>query len=422
MSAPAAPAAPAPGGAFSTRIVLALVLVGLIAFSGFAVLSAYAPDLQTGGPGAHAASRSAVGYAAVRALLEGQGVEVEVSRAKQPYRLRPPGASAPLLVVTPPRAAGAKDLEPFLTFQPLLIVLPKWQVAPDPRRPEFVRKAGVLWASGAEVTALTKIAPGTRLENRRGVTRPTLVGAEPPYDPAIRLPLGEIDRLQTLSGPSLRPVLVDEVGRAVLACSSLFEQVCVLSDPDLINTHGIKSRDTARAGLDVLNSLRSIEGPVVFDLTLHGIRSDRNLLRLMLTPPFLGFTLCAVAAALAMGWHAAARFGPTAREDRALALGKQALVDNSAGLFRMAGKEHELAPAYLRLVEQQAARAAGGERAPHGEAERQAWLDRIAAGRGVEARLASLEGEARGARTRGDLLALARRLYHWRSEMMRERR
>jgi hypothetical protein len=421
VSAAAAPAAPAPG-AFSTRIVLALVVVGLVAFSGFAVLSAYAPELQAGGPGAHAASRSAVGYAGLRALLEGQGVEVVISRSEQPYSLRPRPGRAPLLVVTPPRGAGAKDLEPFLNFQPLLIVLPKWQAAPHPSRPEWVRKAGLVWASGAEVPLLSKIAPGTRIDNRRGASRPTLVGAETQDEAAIRLPLGEIDRLQTISGPSLRPVVVDDQGRTVVACSNFYGQVCILADPDLINTHGIKSRDTARAGLDVINSLRSIDGPVMFDVTLHGIQADRNLLKLMLTPPFLGFTLCAVAAALAMGWHAAARFGPTAREDRALALGKQALVDNSAGLFRMAGKEHELAPAYLRLVEQQAARAAGGERAPHGEAERQAWLDRIAAGRGVESSLSSLEDEARRARSRGDLLGLARRLYHWRSEMMRERR
>jgi hypothetical protein len=88
----------------------------------------------------------------------------------------------------------------------------------------------------------------------------------------------------------------------------------------------------------------------------------------------------------------------------------------------MAGREHELAPAYVRLTEQLAARAAGGDRAPHGAVERIAWLDLLAAQRGASVRLAELEQAAEGARSRQDLLGLARRLYEWRAEMTRERR
>jgi hypothetical protein len=413
-------AAPARAQPFSTKVVVVLLAVGLVAFAAFTVLAAYAPETRgDGDPGAHALSRSAVGYTGVRWLLEEQRVDVAVARSLPPHSADPASEASPLVVVTPPRGVQAEALEPFFDTSPLLIVLPKWATAPDPKRPDRVLKLGVGPAAPFE-EMLKALSPQTTVAHREGVARPVLTGASPPFE-GVRLRLGEIDALQTLSGSGWEPALVDETGAAVLACAR-GRPVCVLADPDLVNTQGIADRDTARAGLFVLNSLRGEGAPVYFDVTLNGIAARNNLLKLLLTPPLLGFTLCAVAAALLMGWHALARFGPARREDRALALGKQALVDNSAGLFRMAGKEHELAPAYVRLTEQLAARAAGGDRAPDGAVERVAWLDRLAAQRGASVRLAELEQAAEGARTRQDLLGLARRLYEWRAEMTRERR
>lgn len=413
-------AAPARTQPFSTKVVVALLAVGLVAFAGFTVLAAYAPEMRGGGdPGAHALSRSAVGYAGVRWLLEEQRVDVVVARSFPPHSADYSDEPIPLVVATPPRGAKAEALQPFYGVTPLLIVLPKWVTAPDRERPERVLKLAV-GPTAPFGEMLKALSAQTTITGRKGWSSPVLTGASPPFD-GMRAPLGRIEALQTISGPGWEPALVDETGAAVLACAKE-RRVCVLADPDLLNTQGLRSRDTARAGLAIVNTLRGDGGPVYFDVTLNGIGADNNLLKLLLTPPLLSFTLCAVAAALLMGWHAMARFGPTAREERALALGKQALVDNSAGLFRMAGKEHELAPAYVRLTEQLAARAAGGERAPHGAGERIAWLDRIAAQKGIAVRLAELEREAEGARTRHDLLGLARRLYEWRAEMTRERR
>ena len=45
---------PASAPAFSPKVILALVLVGIVAFAGLAVLSAYAPDLRNGQDGAGA--------------------------------------------------------------------------------------------------------------------------------------------------------------------------------------------------------------------------------------------------------------------------------------------------------------------------------------------------------------------------------
>src|SRR5665213_2730606 len=98
------------GPAFSPRTILALVLVGLVAFSGLAVLGAYAPELRGGwDPGAHALSSSAVGYRGAVVMLKALDAPVVISRSRP--RLGP--EAAPLIVLTPTPITKAADLKLF---------------------------------------------------------------------------------------------------------------------------------------------------------------------------------------------------------------------------------------------------------------------------------------------------------------------
>ena len=51
------------------------------------------------------------------------------------------------------------------------------------------------------------------------------------------------------------------------------------------------------------------------------------------------------------GWQTVIQFGPTLQGGRVVALGKRALADNTAGLVRMAKREHHMASPYALLVE-----------------------------------------------------------------------
>ncbi|WP_293898418.1 hypothetical protein [Phenylobacterium sp.] len=399
-----------PAPAFSARAVLALVGVGIVAFAALAVLSAYAPDLRTGEDGrAHALSRSAVGLAGAPILMKALGDTVVVSRTR-PQRL---GNVA--VVLTPEAGDLPKALAPFAGAAHTLIVLPKWIAVPDPIRRGFVRKLDVAPAGAAFSPLLIGYSRATRTAVRKAAGRPVLRGAGGPFAAATYLPLGRIDRLQTVSGDGWAPALTDETGGIVLAYSRRRPDVWLLADPDLLNNQGLSDLNTARAGVAVLQAA-SAGGAhtLLFDVTLAGFERGRGLGRLMLEPPWLAATLCAVAAALLMGVHALARFGQPRRRGRAFALGARALVDNSADLVRMARKEHELAPAYAVLIRGLVERAAGG----HVQA---GWLEGLAARRGVAAP-GQLEAEAGRVKTRDDLLAIAKRLYDWRGEMTRERR
>ena len=404
----AAPAAAAAPPAFSPKVILALVLVGVVAFAGLAVLAAYAPDLRGGDDArAHALSRSAIGYAGAPILMEKLGVPATVSR------LSPRQPQQAVVILTPDLGLSPEELRAYPKGPMTLIVLPKWFVARDPIRRGFVRKGATIPDGVAFQDLLASYAKTTRIRHEKGRYAWTLQGFGPLA--GRTLPVGAIEGLQTISGDGWAPALTDGRGRMVLAYSRKTPGVWVLADPDLLNNHGLADLNRARAAVAILETARKGDRSLVFDVTLNGFERGRGFWRTMLEPPWLAATLIGVMAAVLMGVHALARFGQPQRRGRAFALGARALVDNSADLVRTARREHELAPAYAALIRALVTRAAGGHAA------QEHWLDHLAARRGATPP-GELAAEADKAATRDDLLAVARKLYDWRGEMTRERR
>jgi hypothetical protein len=407
MTAAADTQAAAPPPAFAPRVILALVLVGIVAFAALAVLSAYAPDLRNGQDGrAHALSKSAIGFAGAPILMKQMGVSALVSRT------RPRRPQEAVVVLTPEFGLKPEELQKYPKGAQTLIILPKWLAAPDPIRRGFVRKVQVSSARDVQ-PLLASYAKSTRLETLKGRWRSRLTGRGP--FAGVDLPLGPIEELQTISGEGWAPALVDGRGRMVLAYSRKSPGIWVLADPDLLNNHGLSNLDTARAGVTILQTAQQGGRPILFDVTLNGYERGRGIGRLMLEPPWLAATLIGAMAGVLMGLHALARFGQPLRRERPFALGARALVDNSADLVRMAKREHELAPAYAALVQGLVVRAGGGH------ASEEHWLEHLAERRGAAAP-GELKAEAETAKTRDDLLSIARKLYDWRGEMTRERR
>lgn len=412
MSVAAEPA-PAPES-FRGRAILILVLIGVTALAGFGVLAAYAPDLRNrANGGGHALSSSAVGFRGATILLRKLDVPVTVAQSRPSPRL----LAAAGLVLTP--SPGGKPVDVAAIGDPLrtLIVLPKWSTAPDPKRHGFVIKAGVL-PNGAAAALLPGKGAAT-VAAEPGDKARALLAVGGPFGSGEQLPVGRIDRLQTLSGPDWAPVLADEHGHAVLAVSRHDRNLFVLADPDLLNNQGLSDLDRARLAVEILRMLGGEEG-VVFDVTLNGLGRQRSLARLMLEPPLLAATLCIAAAALLMGWRALARFGAARAPEPAIAPGAAALVDNAAGLIRSAGKEAALAPEYAALTRQLVAESAGAAALGQAPAQSSTWLARAAERRGL-ADPDALSAEAATVRKPRELTALARKLYEWRLEMTRER-
>ena len=423
--------------AFGKRGVLALVLVGTLAF--IALLYFLGTDRMGGRESngqAHAAANGLTGYAALVRLLQAEGHDVSTSRSEA--RLDDPA----LLVLTPPQSSDGEDFAELIArraeYGPTLVILPKWyaaQARDSKAKPGWVALRG----AGAHFWQLVigdeKI--GTQLtesedRERRVWSSASGIGGELPASTAIQF----LEREAAIGATPL----VRSRGRVLAALLEHGEEtasgewsddaegfddmpagtswamarneawrVTVVAEPDLMNNWGMADETRARAALEIVAAASGGQDlPIVFDLTANGLGQSRNLLSLAFEPPFLAATLCLLAALLLVGWRAFRRFGPPLAENLAFAFGKAQLVENGGGVIQRTGRMHLLTRPYAALVERRIARKLG-LRAGNGETDR-ALLDKLLERRGREAaspRLAALES----ARHHRDIIRAARALH-----------
>ena len=399
---------------FGPRAALGLVAVGAIAF--VALLYAIGAGLTGGGNngGAHALSRGLTGYAGLVELLEGTGVEVV--RARDPARLDDAG----LLVLTPPHDADgaevARIVEAHRYSGPTLVVMPKWVQFPvggNAAKPGWVALAGTrraLWtgslAKGLDV-ALGRVeranfglgGPAVSLGDGNAMQSLTIA-----KEAAIPLVRGsrETTLVAYLNDAGSYPALDDWSGwdPSDEPDDDLFPLV-IVAEPDLLNNRGLANKPVALNALALLRRVRDGDkSPVIFDVTLNGLGRARNLLTLAFTPPFLAATLALLLAALAVTWRGFIRFGPPRLAARPIAFGKSALVENSAGLIRRAGRIRLLGAPYAAVVTQRTVRALGLP--PGSDA---AAIDSVQTRRGLTGPLFSAEATAlAAARNPADLV------------------
>ncbi len=399
------------GRAFSPVVMIAVLLVSVVALAGLGVLSAYAPELKSGDDGGgHALSRAATGFGAAPVLLRHLGVPVTLSRGNLT-----PASDESLLVLTPPPGAKPAQVDDINHAGATLLVLPKWSTAPDPEYPGWVRTLGALPDDAALSPLSDHLRRGVELHAREGKGP---VQLRRPDGSAVGASV-QVDGLRTFSGPDWIPVVTDDQGRSVLAMHAQ-SRLYVLADADLLSTHGLKTLNGARTAIALLDVMRAKNSPVIFDLTLHGMQRTRSLLRLMLEPPLLGMTLVLAALAVFAGYQAVVRFGPARESGRAIALGKRGLADNTAGLVRLARREHHMAAPYALLTRAAVARAIGAPRR-FSDAELDAFLDRVGQAQGAHSTYSALADQARAAKTPGDLMQVAAALYRWNQELTRGR-
>ena len=352
---------------------MGLVGVGAVAF--LVLLYAIGAGLTGGGNdgGAHALSKGLTGYAGLASVLESTGSEVV--RARDPGRL----GDAGLLVLTPPhdadRAEVAKIVKAHRYVGPTLVVMPKWVQIPvggAAAKPGWVALAGTrraLWtgslAKGLDLE-LGRVEQadfglgGRALSLGDGNAMQSLAIAK---DAAIPLVTGshETTLVAYLNDAGSYPALDRWSGwdPSDDPDDDLFPLV-IVAEPDLLNNRGLASKPVALAALMLLRRVRDGDkGPVIFDVTLNGLGRARNLLTLAFTPPFLAATLALLLAALAVAWRGFIRFGPPRVAARTIAYGKTALVENSAGLIRRAGRIGLLGAPYAALVTHRTLRALG---------------------------------------------------------------
>jgi hypothetical protein len=155
-------------------------------------------------------------------------------------------------------------------------------------------------------------------------------------------------------------------------------------------------------------------------MTLHGMNRSRNFMKLLLEPPFLPAVLCLAFAGALMAMNAVAG-RLRMRSGREIALGKSTLVENSALLVSMVGRDARMGRRYAAMTRALAA-AAVGVPARSSEAQQTAMLDAANRGAAGEAKFSDLAAQVASAGTRTALATAANRLFRWRQEIGREHR
>ena len=399
------------GSLFSPRMLLGWVAAAVVT----SVLSLF---LMNRGDGTRAAdtvgpnsySTSAIGQAGFAEMLRTLGIDV----VKSQYASREKLGHGGLIVVAEPTAnSDAFDATARLLERgTVLLVLPKRQGWNGGERPGWIAAAELL-PDFLPKTVLDLAAPGGAIVRRA----PPAAWSrnELGIAPSVAEPI------QLVHGSKLRPLVADGDDILLGELAAPLRRVWVLSDPDVIENHGILQGENARFALEIVDRLRREGGRVVFDETVHGfVAHPANPLRLLFEFPYLIATLQAALALALLLWATMRRFGAPETAPPALAPGKLGLIRNAAQLLAFGGHQPRMVRRYVQATIRDAARRL---HAPRGlsEAGLRDWLRRVGTARSVELDCAEIERRAEAGEGRRDLrplVAVVRDIHRWKGEIL----
>ncbi|HLH94527.1 MAG TPA: DUF4350 domain-containing protein [Xanthobacteraceae bacterium] len=397
---------------FSSRL-----LVGWIAgaVAAFAVALYFVGGGELDGPDslqANTFSRSAIGHAGFAEVLTQLGIPVAKSRSSSPEKVTAGG----VLVIAEPLQSPQIEavIGPLLETKTILLVLPKWLGLQGGEKTGWVGSVAELPPGNAK-WALDLVAPGGDVTRESSAVTWTTNALN--IIPSIELPL------QLIHSSRLRQVIAAPQGILVGEISGSGRKIWVLADPDVINNHGLSHPENAALAVALIKALRSGEGNVVFDETVHGFTvRTANALQLLFRFPFVVATIQGLLAVLLLMWATLGRFGAPRSAPPTLSAGREGLLQNMAKLVEFTGHQDMMVKRY---VEETIRDVAATLHAPRDLSikNRIAWLKRVGLARGTTIDFDALlqraaDGSRTGLRHPSALLRLARDTHQWKREIV----
>ena len=159
------------------------------------------------------------------------------------------------------------------------------------------------------------------------------------------------------------PVVTTRFGALVVACSAGSDAppTFILSDPDLLNNHGLALGENAAFAVELVRALRAADARPVYLDTVRWVmlrdgdepeqpdyeRTTDDLLRFF-EQPFLTFWIIALILLIVLFWRSMVRFGPLERGvQHQPDASKLAAIDAKARLLRLSGNDHRLLAEYV---------------------------------------------------------------------------
>jgi hypothetical protein len=403
---------------FSSRLLLGWI-------AGAAALFALSLYLMGGGEmagtdsvGPSTFSRSAIGHAGFAEVLTRLGVPVVKSQYNSLEKLSP----GSVLVIAEPRAGGQSEelLRALLKAKTILLVLPKWTGQPSEQTVGWLRQADARVMGDAQ-WVLKLVAPSAE------VVRVDAGSISAAGSWSVNL-LGPVPDLaapaQLMRGAGLRALMARE-GRILLAeVTDPDRRIWVLSDPDVISNHGLERN--AELAVAIIQRLRTADGSIVFDETVHGrLARPASPFMLLFRFPFVVATVQGLIAVALLLWASLGRFGAPQSAPPPLRAGREGLLQNIAKLIEHTGHQQAMIRRYIAETLRDVARQLHAPRGLSAES-LVAWLQRVGTARGagvdcgaVVRQLGEIGGERR--RDLPQLVGLARAIHCWRAEVLHGR-
>lgn len=357
-----------------------------------------------------------------------------------------------------------------ILYKPLgravLVVAPKWTASPDRKNPLWATDPHLV-SKGSIRAMLLEISPMTevpaRYDDEGEVIPPEVAPGQGAYNTGEKivifdkvpydiqrggpakgivlkrlgggegLAVGDIDSLQSITGPNLTPVLVGPGGEVVLSRINVTGgrkatavPVYLLSDPDLLNNQILSDPRRVEAALNLIDELTpaatapATSRKVIFNLTFNGLSLDRDLLHALSQPPFVAVPLALLILGLALMWAAFTRFGPAQAAAAGAPLGRgiRTLADNAARLMAITGKAPKLGPAYAILVRDQVIRSKGFMQVDPSQS-LDALAERIGTTHGATDSYLKLKDRAAQVANVHQLIDVTLKLHAWKTEIER---
>ncbi|HEU4418363.1 MAG TPA: DUF4350 domain-containing protein, partial [Planctomycetota bacterium] len=284
-------------------------------------------------------SRSAIGHFGLIRLLRDLG-----DNAVQMRLARSLGGCSLLVLAEPGDAkpAETKHVRGWIDDAPAtLVVLPKRTGQRDPGQESWIGTLELVAPAEAE-RVLQAVATWTDERNASALRADAVSDWTVPAGwPVPDLP----SPVQLLAdAPHVEPLIHAPEGALLANVGGVY----VLSDPDLIANHGLLRGDNAALAVAMLHRLRSGDGAIVFDETLHGHRLAPSVFHLARRFPYVLIAVHLLLLAVLIGWIATGRFGAVLPAAPAIGAGKEFLVDNVAALLRRGGDHGPSLRAYGR--------------------------------------------------------------------------
>jgi hypothetical protein len=372
--------------------------------------------------GADGYSASAIGHRGAIKLLRNLDIPVVVSQSNSAAK-----AKGGLLVIAEPLVTDETSADRFIAMvhsaERVLVVLPKWWTTPSSSHKE--------WANDVNLVPTEDVAA---VLEKLSLDEAMVARADEPIAPVAvpgdplpgMLPEVTIQHAaQTLDGGYFEDSLAADPGGTagtLVGWTTVGDtRVTVLTDPDVMNNHGLDEGKNARFLVGLVDKLRN-GGPVVFDEIAHGYTLEPSIWKLMFQWPLVLATLQALICILVIVAATAGRFGPPARTERPYAAGKDFLIRNTAALLRYGGHDAEALYRYFTVTVQQVRAVLHAPRDLNPE-QLSKWLERIRVARRGTIALPELEQWVEAASSDPALARripeVAMRIHRWRQEMTR---